>query len=286
MPTITLWKLKPTENKHFDLEPINLHPAPGSLNAASSHIPGGVYTTFRTFDGSKILPLKYQIDRLEESAGLVGVRLQLNQPSILEALKEAMRNYQGRDLRVRVTVDLEKERGTVYLAFEPLRMPSKEDYENGVSTITCQYQRKIPQSKRTTFIPVAEALKRRLPPGVQEGLLVDEAGYILEGLSSNFFAVKGREIYTAGEDVLSGITRSLVLQAAERIPIMVKLQSVHASEIPDLEEAFLTGSSRSVLPVRQIDGQVVGEGCPGTITKLISDAYGQELRAKLVDLLL
>jgi branched-chain amino acid aminotransferase len=284
MPAITLWKLKPTENNHFHLEPVDLQPAPVSLNSASSHIPGGVYTTFRTYDGSKILPLQYQIDRLEESAGLVGARLQINQPALLEALEQVLRTSQGSDLRIRITVDLEKERGAVYLAFEHLRTPSKKDYEHGVSTITCQFQRKIPQSKRTTFIPVAEAFKRRLPPGVQEGLLVDEAGRILEGLSSNFFAVKGGEVYTAGEGVLPGITRSLVLQAAGRIKLPVKLQSLHVSEIPDLEEAFLTGSSRSVLPIRQIADQVIGEGRPGPITKLISDAYWQELRSKLIDI--
>jgi branched-subunit amino acid aminotransferase/4-amino-4-deoxychorismate lyase len=80
------------------------------------------------------------------------------------------------------------------------------------------------------------------------------------------------------------ITRTLALQAAGREKIPVKFQSISVSELSEVEEAFLTGSSRSVLPVRQIDACQVGAGKPGFVTETVSRAFWRELRARLVEI--
>lgn len=247
-------------------------------------LPGGVYTTFRTFEGHKTLPLEAHFQRLEESASLLKTPVYLKPKAIKQILHEAVQNFPAQESRIRLTVDLEQNHGTVYISLEPLQLPPAEDYENGVWVVTYQFQRENPRAKRTTFISVTDSIRQELPKTANEGLMVDQNGDILEGFSSNFFAVKEGEIWTSDEEILPGITRSLVLQAAQRKHIKVQFKTVNLSDIPFLEEAFITSSSRAVLPVRQINNYIIGNGKPGTITRTLSSVYCQEIRSMLVEI--
>jgi branched-chain amino acid aminotransferase len=164
---------------------------------------------------------------------------------------------------------------------ELLTTPPPGSYHSGVRVITCQLQRDNPKAKLTASIPVADKIRGQLPTGVEEALMVDEAGRILEGLTSNFFAVKGDIIWTNEEGVLSGITRSLVLDEAVRIELPVNFRSIKITEIPDLEEAFITSSSRGILPVKQIDRILIRNGNPGSITVRLMDCLEDRIRNEL-----
>jgi branched-chain amino acid aminotransferase len=282
--TIEIWKSLPSTNRHIDLKKVDLNPVPASLNAATNRLPSGVYTTFRTYEGDKVLPLEYQIRRLEESALLIDQPLRVEEWLIRAALRRSLKAYSNtaRDVRVRLTIDLEQEPGAIYIALEPLQIPSALDYTLGVWAVTRLHKRRYPRSKRTAFVLIAETIRQDIPKGVHEALLTNQDGQILEGLSSNFFAVKNGEIWTAGEGVLPGITRALVLQAVHGENLILREESLSLTDLTDLQEAFLTSSSRSVLPVRQIDEVVIGPGHPGPVTKRIAEAYNRVVRSQLV----
>lgn len=281
MSNLVIWKLNPSQSHPSSLEKISPDPLPVSLNAASRLLPGGVYTTFRTYEGNRSMPLEDHLQRLEESARLVGASLTIDRPLLRQALHDLLQDYPTDESRVRLTVDLQQDPGTIYIALEPLLTPSPEDYARGVLAVTCDLQRENPASKQTSFIAIAERIRRTLPPEANEGLLLDERSYILEGLSSNFFAVKERSIWTVQEGVLPGITRSLVLRAAQALDIPVRLEPVSIHDIPNLDEAFITSSSRSVLPLRQVDSTPVGSAAPGPVTQALAQAYWQEIRQRL-----
>lgn len=255
-----------------------------SLNAVSRLLPEGVYTTFRTYDGNKILPLEDHIHRLEDSARLLGRPLKLDHAEVKNALHQIRQSGPPSDLRIRLTVDLQERPGTVYLSFEPLRVPTRQEYEHGIRAITCPFEREIPLAKQTDFIATGERLRRDLPPDSDECLMVAEDGRILEGLTSNFFAWKGGELWTAGEGVLAGITRALVLEAAREEGLPIRMESVVLADIPSLQEAFITSSSRSVLPIRQINQDVIGDGIPGPVTGKLAQRYWEKIRQKVTDL--
>jgi branched-chain amino acid aminotransferase len=282
---ITIWKLNPTGNHHFKVEQLTIEPPPVSLNSASKRIPGGIYTTFRTYNhGRQILPLEYQLRRLEASARLVNIPVTLDRQSIRDVLVQSLQRFSNEDSRIRLTIDTNEKPGTLYLAVEKLRTPPTTEYQNGVFVVTYPFQRENPHAKQTTFLAVAEKVKSELPPGANEALLLAKDGQILEGLSSNFFGVKDGEVWTAGDAVLPGITRSLVIRAAGQENIQVHLKGILVTEIPDLEEAFLTSSSRSILPVRQIDQTQVGSGEPGPVTKRLMEAYWREINSRLIEI--
>jgi branched-subunit amino acid aminotransferase/4-amino-4-deoxychorismate lyase len=106
-----------------------------------------------------------------------------------------------------------------------------------------------------------------------EYLLLDPDGRILEGTGTNFWAVRDGIVFTAGEEVLEGITREIILQLLPELGLPPRLEAVSADKIGALDEAALSGSSRAFMPVVDIAGQPVGNGRPGPISRRILAAY-------------
>ena len=106
-----------------------------------------------------------------------------------------------------------------------------------------------------------------------EALLVRNE-FILEGMSSNFFYVKGDGILgTAQKNILLGVTRRTVLRVARGSGIDIAYRALKREQVPALDEAFLTSSSRGIVPIVQIDDLPVGEGRPGSVTNRLSRLY-------------
>ncbi|MBY6063435.1 aminotransferase class IV [Pseudidiomarina sediminum] len=105
--------------------------------------------------------------------------------------------------------------------------------------------------------------------------LLHRDGRITEGASSNYFAVKQGELYTAPADhlILAGITRMWVIELAQRLGLQVNEQPFHVAELGELDELFLTSSSREVQPIGQIDDIIVADGRCGKVTQQLIDAF-------------
>ncbi|MFV0445017.1 MAG: aminotransferase class IV [Planctomycetaceae bacterium] len=111
--------------------------------------------------------------------------------------------------------------------------------------------------------------------GCQEAILIGENEIITEGSHSSVFGVDQGQILTAplAANVLPGITRRLVVKLARRVGLPLREESLHLERVWSLDELFITGTSIDVLPVTLVDGQVVGPGKPGPVTKRLRQAY-------------
>lgn len=107
-------------------------------------------------------------------------------------------------------------------------------------------------------------------------------GRITEASHCNVFFVREGVVYThpADEFILDGITRQVVLELCKRLGIEVRLEGVPASEIHTMDEAFLTGTSTQVTPIRTIDGISLYEDQMGMVTRKLQEAFLQEKMAK------
>jgi len=179
MTQIMAWKSAPVENHRHRFEIVNLPHPPETLNSFSNQVPGGVYTTFRTYAGNRTLPLSYQILRLEKSARLLGQTLHLDQELLRVLLRQALACFNQGEARIRLSVDLEQDPGTLYLAIEPLQVLPQSDYDRGVWVVTRPFRRSQPEAKQTSFISVQDETLETLPEGAHEALMVDETGAIL-----------------------------------------------------------------------------------------------------------
>ncbi|NOZ05257.1 MAG: hypothetical protein GXP41_02740 [Chloroflexi bacterium] len=244
--------------------------AGGGLNGASRSLPQGAYTTFRTYFGDRVLCLDVHLARLESSARLLGSEATLDRRTLCRALTRIIAGHGYPESRLRITWAVPA--GTMYCTisrFEPL---SPEIYRTGVRCITRTMQRDRPLAKDTGFIAPSRQLKKTLPDRVFEVLMCTPSGEILEGLTSNFFAVQGDVLYTAGEGVLEGVTRRIVLSIAPRV-LPVTQVPPSRDEISAMREAFVTSSSREIVPVVEIDGQRIGRGRPGPMTGRLLRRY-------------
>jgi branched-subunit amino acid aminotransferase/4-amino-4-deoxychorismate lyase len=161
-----------------------------------------------------------------------------------------------------------------YIPMEPnmiirayaITMPTPEKYQVGYRVMTNEYQRGTPESKSIDYrhgISLIPRLKeRRL-----DDVLYVSGGIISEFPRSNFFMVDQQDrIVTPKRNILNGITRRVLLQIA-REHYVVETRDVLVDELLIAKEAFLTSTTRLVMPVCEIDNHKIGNGIPGQVTK-------------------
>jgi len=164
-----------------------------------------------------------------------------------------------------------------FIWLQPLARPRPDDYVKGLGAVTFPGERAIPQSKSLNTLVNTLARHKAMAAGENEGLLVDRHGNIAEGSSSNLFVVQdGSLILPPDETILAGVTLQIVLMLAARSGIPVARRPIPLASLAQWDEAFLTSTSRHVLPLVRVDGVPVGTGAPGPITQELTrqfDAY-------------
>ena len=131
------------------------------------------------------------------------------------------------------------------------------------------------------YINSIMALREAIDSGCDEALLLDNEGYVAEGSGENFFLVKNGVIHTPElTSCLPGITRDTVLVLARELNIPVIERRITRDEVYIADEAFFTGTAAEVLPIRELDGRVIGDGKPGSITLRLQSLYFDQVRGK------
>ena len=266
------------------LTPDGLFPATytaDSLADAAHHEPAdGVYTVTNTVDTFNVLKLDAHLNRLEDSARRAGMPLRLDRAHLRAALRTMIADSGFGDVRFRVTA-LRDQPEHYILSIEPFTPIAPRLIAEGVRCATLAGSaRQDAAIKSTDWMHQRGHLAESLLPGVYEGLLLDAGGYILEGLSSNFYAVREGVLFTAGAGVLPGIAQQVVVEVAAAV-LPVHWQAVHADDVPGLDEAFITSSSRGIVPVVAIDAHTIGDGRPGPFTRRLRDRYDAWVRDHL-----
>lgn len=155
---------------------------------------------------------------------------------------------------------------------------NEEQRRRGLNVVLSDVQRIPPASvdptaKNYHWNDMTMGLLAALDAGGDTVLLGDGAGNVVEGPGFNVFAVRGGRLVTPREGVLEGITRRTVIEIAQALEIPVELRPLPAGELRSADEAFLSSSGGGVLPVTRIDGQPVGSGAPGPLTRRLLDTY-------------
>ena len=164
---------------------------------------------------------------------------------------------------------------TMFMTARPAVPQPPEVYEKGVACVTVEDKRwKMCNVKAIGLLPNVLARQTAKESGALEALLVRD-GIVTEGSSSNFFMVVGNRLRThpEGPYILSGITRQVVLELADRLRIEVEEVPFTLTELRQADEAFLTSTTLEIMPVVSVDGRAIGSGTPGPITKDLAEAF-------------
>lgn len=115
--------------------------------------------------------------------------------------------------------------------------------------------------------------------GADEAWFIED-GLVTEGTSSNVFLVKDRLIITRplSNDILHGITRAAVVRFAAEAGYEITERMFSIAEAQAADEAFITSASSFVLPVTEIDGQILADGQPGPVALRLREIYTEEAR--------
>jgi branched-chain amino acid aminotransferase len=218
-----------------------------------------------------VLKIQAHFDRLEDSARREQIPLTLDRAAVRAALHQMIAESGYGDVRFRITVS-RSDPTRLILTVEPFKRQPPEVYERGVRLTTISdSHRNNPAAKTTGWMHDRPRVVQSLPKDCYEGLLVGEHGELLEGVASNFYAILDGELRTAGEGVLPGIARLTILEISPAI-LPVRLEAATVSDIPKLSEAFLTSSSRGIIPVVGIDDVTISAE-PGPQTRKLRQAY-------------
>jgi branched-chain amino acid aminotransferase len=207
--------------------------------------------------------------RLEESAGTPGA---LEEDGVRAGLAAALRAAAYPESRVRLTWVAPR----LFAALEPFVPLPPALYDTGVACVTLPVRRENPHAKDTRFLETASAAYGALPEGRHEGLMVAEDGAILEGLSSNFFAIREGILHTEEERALLGVTRSLVLEVARSV-LPLATTPARLDQLGEIGESFITSASRGILPVVRVDEMDIGSGQPGSLTRDLRRRFEEQI---------
>jgi D-alanine transaminase/branched-chain amino acid aminotransferase len=239
----------------------------------------GVFDFFRVRNGKPVF-LKDHLQRLRCSAN----SLRLGLPSaeemeniIIELIRRNGIVHSG--IRITVTGGVSADNITpgkpsIVLTVHDLALPGKESFNRGIRLMTHEYQRQLPTVKSIDYLMAIWLVPVLDEKGMDE-TLYHSAGRITECPRSNFFAVmKNGDILTPASGVLEGITRKKILQSGAG-SFGIKEQDIFLKDLERIAEAFITSTTKGILPISRIDAYEFP--VPGPITIKLRDACSQWL---------
>ncbi|MFN2287716.1 MAG: branched-chain amino acid transaminase [Chromatocurvus sp.] len=160
-----------------------------------------------------------------------------------------------------------------------------EAREHGIKVQTSSYTRhhvNITMCKAKAngnYINSMLALREALDAGAGEALLLDNEGYVAEGSGENVFVVRKGRIFTPDlTSCLEGITRDTVFTLAAELGYTVEQRRITRDELYIADEAFFTGTAAEIVPIRELDGRIIGSGSRGPLTEKLQAMYLASVR--------
>lgn len=229
----------------------------------------GVYESIQLWNGV-VFHLDDHLERLLASAAAIGLPLTGDLAAHREWVHRLIRAEDNPpDATIRL-FSVGPEAGTPPRSFiwlEALHPPTVQMIREGVGAVSYAGERALPTVKSLNTLVNTLARHAAQAAGEHEGLLVDSAGNVREGATSTFHVVQeGSLLVPPPEDILEGVTLQIVLDLAEQADIPVHRVALPLSERDGWDEAFLTSTSRHVLPLVRLDGVAIGSGVPGPLT--------------------
>ncbi|MET0503087.1 MAG: aminotransferase class IV [Candidatus Binatia bacterium] len=162
-------------------------------------------------------------------------------------------------------------------------------YTEGVKVITSQVPIKPPlfaRTKSTNYLPNVLVVLEAKDHGADNGVFIDQRGMVAESSNMNVaFVTKERVLrHPSFDAILSGITIQRMLKLAERLVAQGDLKEIRVADVSLSEgrqaaEMMLIGSSIKVAPVVQWDGNPIGDGRPGPITRKLLQMWEADTRS-------
>jgi branched-chain amino acid aminotransferase len=255
-----------------------------------------VFETLRTY-GGRPFALARHLQRLASSAARVFIDLPVSLEQLGREIESAIVGAGNAESYVRFTLTrgvgealgldpgLSRHPLRVVIV-TPLQPPAPELYRDGVAVITHRTERitdanAAAGAKVGNYLTAVLANREARLANAAEALLVDGRGRVVEGATSNVFAVlsDGTLVTPPESDgILLGITRETVLAVAAELAVPIRLESLPLDVVKGAAEVFISSSIRELLPVVGVDGAPIGNARPGAVTTRLLGGFREHCR--------
>ena len=250
----------------------------------------GVYEVIAVHQG-KLIDEELHMERLERSLGELSIAWPISWRSMPVVMRQVVRRNRVHNglLYLQVTRGVaprnhafpDHENSSLVMTSRPTASFDKEAIAKGVDVITVpdiRWSRR--DIKSISLLPNCLSKQQAVEAGAYEAWFIDNDGLITEGTACNAWIVtKDGELLSrkADSDILNGITRQSLIKLAEKEGVSFTERAFTPDEAKAAKEAFLTSTTSFVKPVVRIDGQSVGNGKAGSLTRRLLDFYGAHM---------
>ncbi|PCI59029.1 MAG: branched chain amino acid aminotransferase [Gammaproteobacteria bacterium] len=247
---------------------------------------------YKTHRGSCFFRLNDHITRLFDSAKIYRMNIPYTKTELMQACKEVViaNNLDVAYLRplaflgdvgMGLRPPLDAKTDMIIAAFHWDAYLGSEAIKNGVAVGISSWNRLAANTMPTGAKAGGNYLSSQLISmearrhGYDEGIAMDINNQISEGAGQNLFIVRKGIIYTppASASILSGLTRDAVFELAKELNVEVREETISREALYIADEFFMTGTATEIVPVKSVDGIVVGNGKRGVITKALQDNF-------------
>ena len=266
------------------------HQATVSIFDSGFVLGDGVWEGLRLVNG-RLLAIDQHLARLFDGAKSIELDIGVDKAGMLALIEETLRRNQMHDgVHIRLMVTRGKKhtpnqdprfalgQATIVIVAE-FKVIDNAKKRQGLSLFTSTYRCSGPDvfdlrlnsHSRLNFI---QALIQAINAGADEALMLDPHGFVASCNSTNFFIVRGDELWTSsGRFNFNGITHKTVMRLAREAGITLVVGDYTLAEVYTADEAFITGTLGGLTPVVRVDGKTIGSGQPGALTARLSALY-------------
>jgi branched-chain amino acid aminotransferase len=240
----------------------------------------GIFDFLRITDGVPLF-LEDHLDRFYQSAEKMRLSIPLNRDEMRSTIKELLQKNGLNHAGVKILLtggpssDGYSLTGTPNLLISEQFIPSPPDtiFLPGYKLVSYQHRRQVPEVKTTDYL-MAIHLQPWVKQKGADDILYHQHGIISECPRSNFFIVtKDDVLVTPSENILKGITRKQLLAIAPTIHVPVEEREVSLNDVLHAKEAFITSSTKRLIPVMQLDDHLFAPFSQNAVTARLYNAF-------------
>jgi branched-chain amino acid aminotransferase len=248
-----------------------------------------VYEVLRTYRGRPFESGRH-FRRMRASADRLGIPIPLSNDALLDRVRALLARAGDVESYIRIVVtrgvgtssyDFDAVEGpTVVMIQKVLPAPGEGHYTDGIHVSAVDVRRNHARSldpaiKSSNLLNNILALREAQARGGEEPLLLNHEGQVAEGASTNVFVVQRGALVTPplSAGILAGITREVILELAAAQAIPAREEPLDLPALLGSDEAFLSSTTREIMPIRQVDERVIGDGRPGPVTRALMAAF-------------
>lgn len=250
----------------------------------------GLFETVRIWKG-RPFRLDRHVARLERGAELVGIPIPGDLRSKIAKEITAVRD-QDAALRITLTrgsgaglAPPGRPRSRLVVAVRPL-VQNRSQAQRGLRTVfrgRVDERSLVATLKALGYLERIQAFRLARGAGADDALLRNSEGRVIEGSSSNLFALRGDTLLAPGpkQGALPGITRSVILEVAERLGLEVEERAPRREDLVRATEVMLSSTLRGIVPVVDVERRKIGTGTPGSVFRDLAAGYEETVRREL-----